>query len=136
MAIINLICSYPICAAHRLARLDWSDEKNNQVFGKCANTHGHQYTMELHLRGEPDVETGMLINGFAVDEIVAPFIRDQFDHKYLNEDVAFFKETLPTAENIAVWVYQELQGQFSSPVRLHKVKIYETPELAVEYCGE
>jgi len=130
---INLICSYPICAAHQLYRNDWSDEKNKEVFGKCANIHGHQYNMELHLSGEISSETGMLINGFDVDKIVSPFIQDYFDHKFLNQDVDFFKDNQPTAEWIAVWVYQELKDKFPKHVELKKVRIGETPELAVEY---
>lgn len=130
---VCLICSYHICAAHQLSRKDWSEEKNLKVFGKCANIHGHQYTMELHLNGEISQETGMLINGFDVDKIVQPFVSECFDHKFLNEDVDFFKDCQPTAEWIAVWVHKELSNKFPNNVSLSKVKIYETPELAVEY---
>lgn len=131
--IINLICSYPICAAHQLMRPDWSAEKNQQVYGKCAQIHGHQYTLELNLSGIINADTGMLINAFDVDEIVKPFITGYFDHKFLNQDVPFFHDRQPTAEWIAVWVFHELKDKFKMPVTLKKVKVYETPELAVEY---
>lgn len=131
--IINLVCSYPICAAHQLMRPDWTVEKNRQVYGKCAHIHGHQYTLELNLCGSINAETGMLINAFAVDDIVKPFITTYFDHKFLNQDVPFFHDRQPTAEWIAVWVFHELKGKFKTPVTLKKVKVYETPELAVEY---
>ena len=111
---INLVCSYAICAAHRLYRPDWSKDKNVKVFGKCANIHGHQYTLELNLQGELNHDTGMLINGFDVDTIVKPFLEQSFDHKYLNEDVAFFGDKQPTAEWIAVWVYDQLKSKFLS----------------------
>lgn len=130
---VNLICSHQICAAHQLIRADWSEAKNREVYGKCAQIHGHQYTLQLILTGELDDETGMLINAFDVEKIMKPFIERFFDHKFLNKDVPFFHEKQPTAEWIAIWVYQELQNKFPPHVTLKKVRIYEMPELAVEY---
>lgn len=133
---ISLICSYPICAGHRLSREDWSKEKNREVFGHCSNNHGHQYRLDLFLSGGISSETGMLINGYDVDAIVKPFLAASFDHKFLNEDVDFFKTHQPSAEWIAVWVFDELKGKFPAHVTLKKVRVFETPELATEYPGE
>ncbi len=133
---INLICSYNICAAHRLYREDWSEEKNQEVFGKCSSVHGHQYTLDIVLSGEISPDTGMLINGYDVDKIVKSFLEERIDHKFLNEDIDFFKDHQPTAEWIAIWLFQELKSRFPSPVKLEKVKVYETPELAVVYSDE
>lgn len=130
---ITLVCAYNICAGHRLRREDWSADKNREVFGHCANNHGHQYRLELYLAGGIDPESGMLINGYAVDAIVRPFLTEYFDHKFLNDDVAFFREHQPSAEWIAYWVYHELKKKFPAPVALVKVRLAETPELAVEY---
>jgi 6-pyruvoyltetrahydropterin/6-carboxytetrahydropterin synthase len=130
---VNLVCAYSICSGHRLYRDDWSAEKNQTAFGKCTNDHGHQYTIELHLTGPLDEDTGMLINGFAVDEIVKPLIFGQLDHKFLNRDVAFFKAVQPTAEWLAYYIFRELQAAFPTPVQLKSVRVRETAELYAEY---
>ena len=133
MPTINLLCSYNFCAGHRLFRQDWTPEKNREIFGHCANTHGHQYRIELTVSGQISSETGMLINGYDVDRIVSPFLKENFDHKFLNDDVAFFREQQPTAEWIAVWIYTELKPLFPSHAALTRVRVFETPELAVAY---
>lgn len=130
---IQLVCSYSICAGHRLSRSDWSPEKNRAVFGHCANNHGHQYRLDLVLNGEINAETGLLINGYDVDKIVKPFLAESFDHRFLNDDVEFFKKHQPTAEWIAVWLYEELKVFFPKHITLKKVRVFETPELAAEY---
>lgn len=130
---IQLICSYSVCAGHRLSRSDWSPEKNREVFGHCANNHGHQYRLDLVLNGEINSDSGLLINGYDVDKIVKPFLTESFDHRFLNDDVAFFKKHQPTAEWIAIWIYEELQAHFPKHVELKKVRVFETPELAAEY---
>lgn len=133
MPTVDLVARYQVCAAHRLARPDWNARKNQEVFGKCARVHGHEYHLELVITGQLNPETGMLINAFDVDRIVRGFLEKNLDHKFLNEDVDFFRDTLPTAEWIAVWVYRELKDSFESPVCLKKVRVLETPELAAEY---
>lgn len=130
---ITLVSSYSICAAHRLKRDDWSSEQNERVFGKCATLHGHEYKLEVHLTGEMSPETGMLINGFDVDTLLTTHILSVLDHKCLNDDVPFFKTHQPTAEWIAVWVYDTLKPVLPAHVTLSKVRIYETPSLAAEY---
>lgn len=130
---IDLICCYQIIAGHELKRLDWSPEKNREVFGKCANPHGHDYKIELHLTGQLNPETGMLINGYDVDELVKPFFDQNLDHKFLNTDVSFFKEHQPTAEWIAVWLYDSFKSVFPKHIQLKRVRLYETANLAVDY---
>ena len=133
---IDLICCYQIIAGHELKRLDWSKEKNQDVFGKCANPHGHDYKIELHLTGHLHPETGLLINGYDVDAIVAPFFEKNFDHKFLNSDVEFFKTHQPTAEWIAVWLFDSFQNVFPKHVQLKKVRVFETANLAVDYPSQ
>lgn len=130
---ITLTCSYSICSGHRLYRPDWTSEKNRQVFGKCANNHGHQYKIDIVISGPLSPDTGMLINGYDVDSIVKPAVIAPLDHHFLNDDVAFFKDHQPTAEWIAIWIFDTLKGQFPLPVTLSKVRVYETPELITEY---
>ncbi|MFH1355972.1 MAG: 6-carboxytetrahydropterin synthase [bacterium] len=133
MQTVKLICTYNICAAHKLSRDDWDEEKNKKVFGRCSSVHGHQYRIDIELVGGIDSETGMLINGYDVDDIVKRFLEEKVDHKFFNDDIAFFKTHQPTAEWISVWLFEELKALFPAHVDLSKVRVYETPELAVEY---
>lgn len=130
--IVKLVCAYTIYAGHRLARPDWSALENERVFGKCANNHGHQYRVEVTLSGPIHPETGMLINGYEVDRIVRERVVDVLDHKFLNEDVPYFRQNLPTAELIAKWCLEQLTGAFEKPVHVSRVRIYETPDLYVD----
>lgn len=133
---VDLICVYNVIAGHELKRMDWSPEQNRATFGKCANPHGHDYKIELHLTGNLHPESGMLINGYDVDAIVAPFIEKNLDHKFLNTDVEFFKIHQPTAEWIAVWIYDEFKVLFPKHVTLKKVRVFETATLAVDYPSQ
>lgn len=130
---INLVCSYRICTGHRLYREDWSVEQNQKVFGRCYNEHGHEYKIDIILSGQISQETGMLINGYDVDEIVKPVIYGQLDHKFLNKDVTFFKTHQPSAEWISYWIYQQIQDKFPKEVDLKKVRVFETQDLYTEY---
>lgn len=131
--IITLTCAYTICAGHRLSRDDWSQDQNKHAFGKCTNSHGHHYRLEVILSGPMSLETGMLINGFDVDAIVKPVVFDVMDHHFLNDDIPFFKTHQPTAEWIAVWAFDALKESFPNGVTLKKIRVYETPDLAAEY---
>ncbi len=130
---ISLYCRYAICAAHKLYNPDWSEEKNKSIYGKCVDLHGHQYSLEITLEGMLPQDTGMLINGFEVDKIVGEKIIQKIDHKFINEDIPFFKNHPATAEWIAVWVYEEIEKSFPPHCQLKRVRVYETPELFAEY---
>ena len=125
----TLTTSYAICAAHRLYHPHWSEEKNRQVFGPCADLHGHQYRFEISVAGTVDPDSGMILNAFEMENIVREKVVSQVDHKYLNEAVPFFREKLPTSEWIACWVFQELKKAFPAGCELKQVRVYETPSL-------
>ncbi len=121
-------------AAHRLYRPDWSDERNQEVFGLCNNPnfHGHNYEMEVKVVGEVDPETGYLIDLKILKEIIKTQIEDRFDHKNLNLDVAEFKNLIPTAENICYVIWQILDEHLEDRYEV-TVRLYETPRNFVEY---
>ncbi len=123
-------------AAHRLYRPDWSDERNTAVFGVCANPnyHGHNYELEVRLTGEPDAETGYLIDLKELSRIIKAEILDRYDHRNLNMDTEEFRTLNPTAENIAVIVWRRLRAVLAPELRLH-VTLFETPRNFVEYDG-
>jgi len=123
-------------AAHRLYRKDWSEEKNNAVFGKCNNPnyHGHNYELIASVTGEIDPETGYVIDIKVLKDIIKSEVEDAFDHKNLNLDVPEFKTLNPTAENIVVIIYNKIKQKLDSKLEL-EVTLYETPRNFVSYSG-
>lgn len=123
-------------AAHRLYRKDWSDEKNDLVFGKCNNPnfHGHNYELIVNVTGEISPETGFVMDVKTLADLIKLHIEDEFDHKNLNLDVAEFAALNPTAENIAVVIWQKLRNQIEIKYDL-EVVLYETPRNYVTYSG-
>ncbi|NRD22914.1 6-carboxytetrahydropterin synthase [Winogradskyella litoriviva] len=124
-------------AAHRLYRKDWSFEKNEAVFGLCNNPnfHGHNYELIASVTGDIDPETGYVIDVKILKDIIKSEIEDAFDHKNLNVEVDEFKDLNPTAENIAVVIYNRLKPKLDSKFHL-QVTLYETPRNFVTYSGE
>ena len=125
-------------AAHRLFNPNWSDEKNEQIFGKCANKnwHGHNYTLFVTVEGTVDPETGYVIDLKVLSDIIKNRIVDKMDHKNLNLEVDFMKDTITTAENIAIKIYEELESDIQATGNnLYSVKLYETENNYVEYYG-
>ena len=124
-------------AAHRLYRKDWSDAKNNEVFGKCNNPnyHGHNYELIVAVTGEIDPETGFVIDLKTLKDYIKTEIEDPFDHKNLNKEVEEFKELNPTVENIAVVIWNRLRGKINASCDL-EITLYETPRNFVIYDGK
>ena len=123
-------------AAHRLFNPAWDDATNQKVFGKCANPHyhGHNYEVVVKVVGYPDPETGYVIDMKLISDLVAEQVIHKFDHKNLNLDVAEFKNLNPTAENIAIVIFNLLRPHISSNLSLH-IRLYETERNFVEYEG-
>lgn len=123
-------------AAHRLYRKDWSDEKNKAVFGKCSNPyyHGHNYELIVNVRGDIDPETGFVIDLKVLKDLVKETIEIPFDHKNLNEEVPAFANLNPTAEHIAVVIWNLLRKKLEAAYEL-EVVLYETPRNFVTYNG-
>ena len=123
-------------AAHRLYRPDWDDQKNWDVFGKCSNPryHGHNYELIVSVTGPIDEETGFVMDMKVLKDLIRNEIEDAFDHKNLNEEVAVFKDLNPTAENIAVVIWNKLRPHLDKSLVL-EVQLYETPRNFVTYSG-
>lgn len=121
-------------AAHRLFRSDWSNEENEQTFGKCSypNFHGHNYEMEIKVVGEIDPKTGFVMDLKVLSDLVNEKVLDKFDHKNLNIDVEEFKNLNPTAENICVVIYELLRPHLDPKLDLF-IRLSETPRNFVEY---
>lgn len=121
-------------AAHRLANPAWSVEENDRVFGKCAlpNYHGHNYELIVKVTGEPDPETGYVIDMKLLSDLIQREIVARFDHRNLNLDTVEFRSLNPTAENIAVVIFNLLRPHLENKLDL-QVRLYETPRNFVEY---
>lgn len=127
-------------AAHRLALPQLSYEENAGIYGKCArpNGHGHNYHLEISVTGEIDSRTGMIVDLGDLQKVVDDYVVEPFDHTFLNKDIAYFAEVVPTAENIAVYIAQLLQEPIRKlGVELDKVKLIESPNNSCEiYCRQ
>jgi 6-pyruvoyltetrahydropterin/6-carboxytetrahydropterin synthase len=126
-------------ASHMCRRPELSEEENHRLYGAAANPHGHghNYVLEVSLEGEPDPVTGMVLDLKELKEILTHQVVDAYDHRFLNYEVPPFDRVVPTAENIARDIWQRLEPHLTSETRrLHSVRIYETPDLYVDYSGE
>jgi 6-pyruvoyltetrahydropterin/6-carboxytetrahydropterin synthase len=127
-------------ASHYYWNPAWSAEKNEQVFGRCANRngHGHNYTLEVTVAGEPDAVTGFVVDLKGLKEIMECEVLAAWDHRHLNFEVPEFAAAIPTTENLAIAAWKRLEPAVTAAggARLSRVRIYETPEIFAEYRGE
>ena len=124
-------------ASHFYHNPDLSAEENRRIFGKCNNPHGHghNYTLEVTVAGEPDPVTGMILDLKELKEIMNREVLDAVDHRFLNEEVQEFRNRIPTTENLAIAIWDRLQSKLMR-ASLHRIRLYETPNLFVDYYGE
>ncbi|MFT4525167.1 MAG: 6-pyruvoyltetrahydropterin/6-carboxytetrahydropterin synthase [Bacteroidia bacterium] len=125
-------------AAHKLFNPDWTDERNDEVFGKCANKnwHGHNFDLYVTVKGEVDSETGFVINLKDLSKLINTLVIDKLDHKNLNLDVPFMKGKMASTENLAVEIWQQLDSPIEElGAKLHKIYLRETENNSVEYFG-
>lgn len=123
---------FDFSASHRYYRQDWSEQKNEEVFGLCTSPYGHGHNYELHvtISGPIDPDTGMIINLSRLKEIVNRIL-EQFDHKFLNLDTPYFKDKIPTTENIALVLFGLIKEQLKElpGLQLRRVRLYEREDL-------
>ena len=126
-------------AAHRLAKPELSQTENEKIYGKCArpNGHGHNYLVDITVRGEIDPRTGMICDLSALQRLVNDLVIEPFDHTFLNKDIEHFSTCVPTAENIALHISDRLSGPIKAiGATLHKVRLQESPNNAAEVYAE
>lgn len=135
MSVVDLCRRFTFSAAHRLHNKEWSREKNEAVFGKCnnANGHGHNYVVEVTVRGAVDAESGMVVNLVAVKEAIS-VVEKQLDHKHIDRDVPHFATVISTTENVAIFIFDQLKLGSIGPL-LHKVVVWETENNKFVYKG-
>jgi len=125
-------------AAHKLSNPAWSYEKNEEVFGKCANEnwHGHNYELLVTIKGEPNPDTGFIFDVKKLSNLIREHVIEVVDHRNLNVDVEFMKGKMCSTENLVIGIWQQLAQHLPAGVQLHCIKLYETPRIYVEYFGE
>jgi 6-pyruvoyltetrahydropterin/6-carboxytetrahydropterin synthase len=124
-------------AAHYYHNPEFSPEENQRVFGKCNNPngHGHNYTLEVTVKGAVDKRSGFVVDLKQLKEIMNREVIDAMDHRFLNREVEEFKTAVPTTENLAITIWKRLKPKLKL-AELHRVRVYETPDLFVDYYGE
>ena len=125
-------------AAHKLYNPAWNREKNEEVFGPCANEnwHGHNFDLYVTIRGQINPETGFLFDVKKLSKLMKDHVIDKLDHKNLNIDVPFLKGKMCSTEVLAMEIWKQLQPHLPLHVKLHCIKLYETPRIFVEYYGD
>ena len=129
---------YHFAAAHRLHSARLSEEENSRLYGKCNNPHGHghNYVVEVSLEGEPDAVTGMVLDLKELKELLNREVVAPYDHRFLNFEAPPFDRIVPTTENIAREIWRRLEPHLRGAPRLHAIRLYETPDLFVDYFGD
>jgi 6-pyruvoyltetrahydropterin/6-carboxytetrahydropterin synthase len=124
-------------AAHRLFNPGWTPERNEEVFGKCANEnwHGHNFDLYVTIKGDPDPGTGFVYDVKKLSNIIKEHVTEQLDHKNLNVDVPFMAGKICSIENLVIAIWEQLAPNLPGQVQLHCLKLYETPRIFVEYFG-
>ena len=124
-------------ASHYYWNEQWSEQENQRRFGKCSNRngHGHNYTLEVTVSGEVDPVTGFVVDLKQLKDVMEREVVSVYDHRHLNLEVPDFRTPMPTTENIAIAVWNRLDGKVAGAA-LHRVRVYEMPDLFAEYRGE
>lgn len=124
-------------AAHYYHNPEFSAEENQRIFGKCSNLngHGHNYTLEVTVKGEVDARSGFVVDLKELKDVMHREVIDAMDHRFLNKEIAEFRDRIPTTENIAISIWNRLQPKLRV-AQMHRVRLYETPDLFVDYYGE
>ncbi len=124
-------------ASHFYHNPELSAEENKRLFGKCNNPngHGHNYTVEITVKGEVDQRSGFVVDLKELKDLMNREVIEVLDHRFLNKEIAEFRDRIPTTENLAISVWNRLQEKLNL-AQLHRVRVYETPDLFVDYYGE
>jgi 6-pyruvoyltetrahydropterin/6-carboxytetrahydropterin synthase len=124
-------------ASHYYHNPEFTAEENKRIFGKCNNPngHGHNYTLEVTVKGQVDEQSGFVVDLKQLKTIMNREVIDVLDHRFLNKEVAEFQESIPTTENLAISIWNRLRPKLNV-AKLHRVRVYETPDLFVDYYGE
>jgi len=126
---------YNFCSSHKYGNAHWSEQKNLEVFGKDYNNHGHNYILEVSVKGPVNQDTGWLIDLTDLNEIVKTNVVDILDHSQIEEDIEWFKDKQPSSENILIWAWGKIEP-FIEKGKLYRLRLVETHSIHTDYYGE
>ncbi len=132
---IYLTKQYKFCAAHQYWNKNWSEPKNDEVFGEDVKVHGHNYVLSITVKGDIDDNSGFIIDLQKLNKVVKEKVLSIFDHSQIEKDIPWFKSKQPSTENMVVFIWEELLNKIPSNAKLHCVKLRETPTIFSEYYG-
>lgn len=124
-------------ASHYYHNPEFTPEENRRIFGKCSNPngHGHNYTLEVTVKGQVNAQSGFVVDLKQLKEIMNREVLDALDHRFLNKELPEFRSTIPTTENLAINIWNRLEPKLNL-AKLHRIRLYETPDLFVDFYGE
>lgn len=125
---------FKYCAAHQYRNIDWDAEKNREVFGEDSRLHGHNYTLEVTVKGVPDPDTGFVTDLIEIKKLVNKKIINVIDHSTIEKDIPWFKDKQPSTENMVIWMWNEIEPEITSG-KLHRIRLVETPTIYTDYFG-
>ena len=126
--------TFYFCAAHQYGHEDWSEQKNIDTFGADAQIHGHNYTLEVTVKGEINPDTGFIVDLAHLKEIVNTNIIQKLDHSQIEKDITWFKNKQPSSENLVVFIWEVIAHDLKG-VKLHRIRLQETPTITTDYYG-
>ncbi len=126
---------YKFCAAHRYWNQNWTDEKNQKIFGDDIRLHGHNYVLEVSVAGKINPESGFIISLQQLNELVEEHVINILDHSQIEKDIEHFHKIQPSTENLVVFIWDALAEKIPQPARLFSIKLQETPTIYTEYFG-
>ena len=126
---------FKFCAAHKYWNSDWSDEKNEEIFEDDIRIHGHNYLLDITIKGEASKDSGFIINISDLKKIVDKYVIGYLDHSQIEKDIEWFKDRQPSTENLVVFIWQQIKSHIPDGGQLFKIKLRETPTIYTEYYG-
>tara|TARA_Y100001970_G_scaffold52986_1_gene67044 strand:+ start:17812 stop:18225 length:414 start_codon:yes stop_codon:yes gene_type:complete len=126
---------FKFCAAHKYWNDNWTEEKNKQIFEDDVRIHGHNYQLDITISGKPSEESGFIVNISELKDIVDKNVINILDHSQIQEDIEWFKTRQPSTENLVIFIWEQINPHINGKMKLHKIKLRETPTIYTEYYG-
>ena len=126
---------FKFCAAHKYWNKEWSEDKNHEIFEEDVKVHGHNYELDITLKGNINSESGFVINISKLKDVVNNYVMKFLDHSQIQKDIEWFKNKQPSTENLVLFIWEQIVNRIPDGAQLHKIKLRETPSIYTEYYG-
>ena len=126
---------FKFCAAHKYWNKEWSEDKNHEIFEEDVKVHGHNYELDITLKGNINSESGFVINISKLKDVVNNYVMKFLDHSQIQKDIEWFRNKQPSTENLVLFIWEQIVNRIPDGAQLHKIKLRETPSIYTEYYG-